>query len=75
MDEEKENSVVLLTKTISEQDNSQKIAMYTGFIMEFYRVLMGSFLIVFVPQKCDNDICTLSEMLPLQIRLLILLFL
>tara|TARA_B100000123_G_scaffold256964_1_gene220563 strand:+ start:1914 stop:2588 length:675 start_codon:yes stop_codon:yes gene_type:complete len=61
MDEEKENSVVLLTKTISEQDNSQKIAMYTGFIMEFYRVLMGSFLIVFVPQKCDNDICTLFE--------------
>lgn len=61
MDEENENSIVQLTKTISEQDNSQKIAMYTGFIMEFYRVLMGSFLIVFVPQKCDNDICTLFE--------------
>ena len=61
MDEEKENSIVQLTETISEQDNKQKISMYTGFIMEFYRVLMGSFLIVFVPQKCDNDICSLFE--------------
>ena len=49
MNKEKENSIVQLTETMSEQDNKQKMAMYTGFAMEFYRVLMGSFLIVFVP--------------------------
>ena len=32
-----------------------------AFIMEFYRVLMGSFLLVFVPQKCGEDICGLFE--------------
>lgn len=61
MNKEKENSIVQLTEIISEQDNKQKISMYTSFAMEFYRVLMGSFLIVFVPQKCDNNICTLFD--------------
>lgn len=61
MNQEKKNSIVQLTDTINEQDNQQKMSMYTGFLMEFYRVLMGSFLIVFVPQKCDNDMCTLFE--------------
>lgn len=45
----------------NDQDFKQKVGMYVAFIMEFYRVLMGSFLLVFVPQKCGEDICGLFE--------------
>ena len=61
MNQEKKDSVTELAAVFNEQDNKQKISMYTSFIMEFYRVLMGSFLIVFVPQKCNDDICGLFE--------------
>jgi hypothetical protein len=61
MDQEKEISVKSIMGSLKQQDNKQKIGMYIAFIMEFYRVLMGSFLILFVPQKCDNEICGLFE--------------
>ena len=50
-----------ITEKLNDQDSKQKIGMYFAFIMDFYRVLMGSFLIIFVPQKCDNEICGLFE--------------
>lgn len=46
---------------LNDQDFKQKVGMYLAFIMEFYRVLMGSFLLVFVPQKCGDDICGMFE--------------
>jgi len=61
MGEETEKSVKSIMGSLNEQDNKQKIGIYFAFIMEFYRVLMGSFLILFVPQKCDNEICGLFE--------------
>ena len=61
MDQEKEVSVKSMMGSLNQQDNKQKIGMYIAFIMEFYRVLMGSFLMLFVPQKCDNEICGLFE--------------
>ena len=33
----------------------------TTLILEFYRVLMGAFLIIFVPQKCGDSICSMGE--------------
>ena len=30
-------------------------------VLELYRVLMGSLLILFVPQKCGDEMCTLNE--------------
>ena len=61
MGEETGKSVKSIMSSLNEQDNKQKIGIYFAFIMEFYRVLMGSFLILFVPQKCDNEICGLFE--------------
>ena len=61
MDQEKEVSVKSMMGSLNQQDNKQKIGMYIAFVMEFYRVLMGSFLMLFVPQKCDNEICGLFE--------------
>lgn len=46
---------------LSEQDVQQKIAVYTSFVFELYRVLMGSMLIMFVPQKCGDHICDMFE--------------
>lgn len=48
-------------KTKNNQDFNQKAEMYLSFVMEFYRVLMGSFLLVFVPQKCGDEICGMFE--------------
>ena len=50
-----------LTETFSDQDFKQKVGMYTSFITEFYRAIMGSFLVLFVPQKCGEHICTLGD--------------
>ena len=50
-----------LTETLNDQDFKQKMGMYSSFGMEFYRVLMGSFLIIFVPQKCNDHICSMTD--------------
>lgn len=43
------------------QDCKQKIAMIPTVLFELYRVMVSSFLILFVPQKCDDHVCELSE--------------
>ena len=58
---ETKNEQDSLLDTMSDQDFKQKFGMYTSFIMEFYRVLMGSFLIIFVPQECNDHICTMTD--------------
>jgi hypothetical protein len=60
MSEEKGQLDIFYEK-LNDQDFKQKVGMYLAFIMEFYRVLMGSFLLVFVPQKCGDNICGMFE--------------
>ena len=48
-------------KMTSDQDFKQKMNVSATLVLEFYRVLMGSLLILFVPQKCGDNICSLSE--------------
>lgn len=43
-----------------DQDFQQKMTVTTTLILEVYRVLMGAMLILFVPQNCDGEICSLS---------------
>jgi len=44
------------------QDFKQKTNVFMSLILELYRALMGSFLVIFVPQLCDNnDICSIQE--------------
>ena len=52
-----------LKETVSDQDFKQKMGMYVAFITEFYRALMGSFLVLFVPQKCGDHICGMSDVI------------
>lgn len=47
--------------TMSDQDFKQKSAVYIGFLLELYRVIMGSMLVIFVPQSCGDHICGMFE--------------
>lgn len=45
----------------NDQDFNQKLNVALTLVLEFYRVLMGSLLILMVPQKCDDHICSINE--------------
>lgn len=42
-------------------DNKQRVATGLQFILEFYKILMGTFLIAFVPQDCNGQVCSLTD--------------
>ena len=42
-------------------DTKQRIMTWTYMMMEIYKILMGTFLVIFVPQKCDNRICGATD--------------
>ena len=42
-------------------DTKQRIQTAFTFILEFYKVLMGTFLGVFIPLKCKDKICTVRD--------------
>lgn len=50
-----------VSEKLNDQDFTQKLNVYISFIFELYRVVMGSFLILFVPQKCGEELCTMFE--------------
>lgn len=45
----------------NDQDFMQKVNVSTTVVFEIYRVLMGAFLTLFIPQQCDDDVCSLSQ--------------
>jgi len=48
--------------TISKnQDTNQKFSMIFITLFEIYRVLMSTLLLMFVPQECNGDQCSLSD--------------
>jgi len=42
-------------------DNKQRIITLMTMFIEFYKVLMGTFLTIFVPQLCDDKVCTMRQ--------------
>jgi len=50
-----------IKETVSGQDFQQKTSSYITFTLEMYRVLMGTLLLLFVPQKCGVDLCSMSQ--------------
>ena len=54
-----------LTELLNDQDFIQKISIIPIVLVELYRVMVSSFLILFVPQKCGNHTCQLNENLVL----------
>ena len=53
------NSVI--DDKLHDQNFIQKISVIPVFIVELYRVMISSFLILFVPQKCGDHVCSYSE--------------
>ena len=51
----------MITEKQNDQDFNQKVNVASTLVLEIYRVLMGAFLVLFVPQKCDDTICSLTQ--------------
>ena len=45
----------------NDQDFNQKIGVATTLVLELYKVLMGALLVIFVPQKCGTEICSVTQ--------------
>jgi hypothetical protein len=52
-----------LAAKVSDQDFTQKFNASVTFVLELYRVLMGAMLLMFVPQKCDDHLCSSTELM------------
>jgi hypothetical protein len=50
-----------ITSRLKDQDFMQKFSVSISFVLELYRVLMGTMLIMFVPQKCGEDMCGITD--------------
>ena len=63
--EETDNMIDTSSKEENNQENNQdfnqKLNVGITLVLELYRVLMGAFLVAFIPQLCGDDICSLSE--------------
>jgi cytochrome b subunit of formate dehydrogenase len=57
----KKQIIQQLQDFLANQDNNQKINVAISVVLELYRVLVSSLLILFVPQDCDGHLCTLTE--------------
>ena len=44
-----------------DQDLKERLKIGALWMFQSYKVIMGSLLILFVPQKCDDHVCSLSE--------------
>lgn len=53
-----------VVKKVNDQDFQQKLGVLFNVSVELYRVMVSSLLILFVPQKCDDHICSLLENIP-----------
>ena len=57
----KTTSETTIQETLADQDFQQKTGVTITVVLELYRVLIASFLILFVPQTCGDHICSISE--------------
>lgn len=52
-----------LSTLIADEDFKQKLYMIVTVTIEMYRVIMSSLLLLFVPQSCNNEQCSINEKL------------
>ena len=50
-----------LYDTLTNQDFQQKTIMVISVSLEIYRVMISSLLLIFVPQNCEDHVCSLLE--------------
>ena len=44
-----------------DQDNKQRMNAVISFGLEFYKILMGTFLTAFIPRECEKGVCSLTD--------------
>jgi hypothetical protein len=49
--------------TVKNQNLYQRIIVLINILFEFYRVISCSLLIIFIPQKCGDNICSINDKL------------
>lgn len=52
---------ITIKEKLEDQDFTQRISVVSNVLLELYRVITSSLLIIFVPQFCDDHICTLED--------------
>ncbi len=55
------NCFTSIQTTMGDQDFQQKTGVTITVVLELYRVMIASFLILFVPQTCGDHICSIEE--------------
>ena len=55
------NQKSIINQLMENQGLQKKITVYILFLFELHRVVMGSMLLLFVPQKCGENICQLFD--------------
>lgn len=55
------SDITTITKKFNNQDVKQKISSFCVVLVEIYKILASSLLILFVPQKCDDHMCSYQE--------------
>jgi len=58
---DKENAFDAINKLANDQDTTQRMNVGIQVLLEMYRVITSSLLILFVPQICNDHICTTTE--------------
>ena len=51
----------IIKEKSDDQDFQQKMNVASTLLLEIYRVLMGAFLVVFIPQACGEEVCTMTQ--------------
>ena len=54
-------SLDVIKNKLNDQDFQQKIGFIPLVAVELYRVMVSSLLVLFVPQKCEDHVCSLNE--------------
>ena len=44
-----------------DQVDKQRMKAVTSFVLEFYKILMGTFLTAFVPRECADGVCSIMD--------------
>ena len=44
-----------------DQDDKQRMKAAFSFVLEFYKILMGTFLTAFIPRECSDGVCSISD--------------
>jgi len=56
-----DNILHIIKEKQKDQNFRQKMNVVFTLVLEMYRVLMGALLVIFVPQKCDDNICSINQ--------------